>query len=109
MLQGLRIRHFLYFSNSIGNECMESGSLALDVGLDCGGIRPVGNLAGHHIQLLLDGPTHSHRHYCSLKFQSWNGQGLNRSKPCLSKYEGSMIGMILCFKFLAVSGTRGNF
>ena len=108
MLPCFGIRHFLYFSNLVGDEGMEPGPLTLDVGQDCGGICLVGNMAGYHMQLFLDGLTHSHHHYSSLKFQMWDRQGLNRSEPCLSEDEGAMIGMILCFKSPIGSGTKGN-
>ena len=49
MSPGFRIRHFLYFSNSVGDEGMEPGPLTLDVGQDSGGICQVSNLAGYHI------------------------------------------------------------
>ena len=49
MSPGFRIRHFLYFSNSVGDEGMEPGPLTLYVGQDSGGICPVSNLAGYHI------------------------------------------------------------
>ena len=102
------IRHFLYFSNLVGDEGMKPGPLTLDVGQDCGEICLVSNMAGYHMQLFLDGLTHSHHHYSSLKFQMWDRQGLNRSEPYLSEDEGAMIGMILCFKSPIGSGTKGN-
>lgn len=108
MSPGFRIRHFLYFGNSVGDESMESGPLTLDVGQDCGGIWPVSNLAGHHIQFFLDGLTHSHCHYSGLKFQSWSRERSDWSEPCLSKNEGTMIVMTLCFKSPVGGSTKGN-
>ena len=108
MSPGFRIRHFLYFGNSVGDESMESGPLTLDVGQDCGGIWPVSNLAGHHIQFFLDGLTHSHCHYSGLKFQSWSRERSDRSEPCPSENEGAMIGMTLCFKSPVGGSTKGN-